>query len=303
MERLPVSIIIPAYNSAAFIGEAVRSCLGASPRPLEVIVVDDGSTDETGAVCAAFGTSIKSLRVENSGVSRARNVGADAASGEWLLFLDSDDILMPGALGRLVDCAAAQNAGVAYGKVIERGAPGKPDRLNGFDYCAGAPPLPAERSFRRGVIITPGSAVVRAGLHRRAGGFVTGYEPMEDRDYWMKCGLLERVAFCDDVVLDKRWQPASHGSQHAKRIYRGQLAQRRLRAWCESNGADASWIPSEQVIVRWALDEAVWLRCPEILSALRREARAVGVQHWRSWLAGLVFRRPEPDWLVQSGIR
>ncbi len=301
MTNLPVSIIIPAYNSAAFIGEAVRSCLDASPGPLEVIVVDDGSTDETGDVCAAFGDAIKYLRVENGGVSRARNIGADAASGDWLLFLDSDDILMPGALGQLVDSAAAQSAGVAYGKVIERGEPGKPDRLNGFDYCAGDPPLPAERSFRRGVIITPGAAVVRAGLHRRVGGFVSGYEPMEDRDYWVKCGLLERVAFCDAVVLDKRWRPASHGSQHAKRIYRGQLAQRRLRAWCESHGADASWIPTEQVVVRWALDEAVWLRCSEILPALRREARSVGVQHWRSWLTGLVFRRPEPDWLRKEG--
>lgn len=300
MTKRSVSIIIPAFNSADFIGDAVRSCLATLPGPLEVVVVDDGSTDETGAVCAAFGTAIQYLRVENGGVSRARNIGAESASGAWLLFLDSDDVLMPQTLGQLVECAAAQDAGVAYGKVIERGAPGKPDRLNGFDYCAGDPPLPAVRSLRRGVIVTPGSAVVRAGLHRRTGGFVSGYEPMEDRDYWMKCGLLERVAFCDEVVLDKRWRPSSHGSQHAKRIYRGQLAQRRLRTWCESLGADASWIPPDADLIGWALDEAVTLRCPEILPALRRQARAAGVSHWQSLIYASVVRSPEPDWLAAN---
>jgi glycosyltransferase involved in cell wall biosynthesis len=219
------------------------------------------------------------------------------ASGKWFLFLDADDILMPQAAERLVDRAENDGAGVAYGMVIERAGPGNPARLNGFGFAAGEPPVPAKQTLKRGAIATPGSAVVRADLHKKAGGFVSGYEPLEDRDYWAKCGCLERVAFCDSVVLDKTWRPASHGSQHAKRIFRGQRAQRDLRGWLAGRGLDAAWLPSDATFLRWALDEAVWRRCPEIVPPLRALARPAGVRHWRSFLYSLAVRRPEPDWI------
>ena len=292
-----ISIIIPAFNCAEWIGLAVESCLGQTQRPKEVIVVDDGSTDATAEVCAGLGEGIRYVRVDNGGVSRARNIGAKMANGRWLLFLDADDRLVPHAAEWLVERAERTAAGVAYGMVIERPAPGGLARLNGFDFAAGEPPFPARQSLRRGAIITPGSAVVRADLHRKAGGFVSGYEPLEDRDFWAKCGCLERVAFCDAVVLDKTWRPSSHGSQHAKRIFRGQRAQRDLRSWLNQHGLDAKWMPSDAVFIRWALDEAVWRRCSEILPPLRNLAKDAGVRHWRSFLYSLTARRQAPDWL------
>ena len=126
---------------------------------------------------------------------------------------------------------------------------------------------------------------------------MTGYEPLEDRDYWAKCGCLERVAFLDAVVLDKTWRPASHGSQHAKRIFRGQRAQRDLRVWLNRRGLDTNWLPADADFIRWALDEAVWRCRPEIIPPLRRLARAEGVSHWRSFLYSLAVSRPVPDWL------
>jgi len=291
------SIIIPAFNCAEWIPATIDSCLAQTRRPAEIIVVDDGSTDRTGSVCAEFGESVRLVKVSNGGVSRARNIGAKIASGKWFLFLDADDILVPQATEWLVGCAEKAGAGVAYGMVIERAAPGHLARLNGFDFAAGDPPLPAKQTLRRGAIATPGSAVVRADLHRKVGGFVTGYEPLEDRDYWAKCGCLERVAFCDSVVLDKTWRPASHGSQHAKRIFRSQRAQRDLRGWLAARGLDATWLPSDATFLRWALDEAVWRRCPEIIPPLRRLARSAGCRHAGSFLYSLAIRRPEPDWL------
>lgn len=265
--------------------------------PLEVIVVDDGSTDATPAVCESFGDRIRVFRLENGGVSRARNIGAKMACGEWLVFLDSDDILLPHALEVLLKCAEREKAGVAYGMVIERAEPGKLARLNGFDFAAGDPPRAASATLRRGAVATPGSAIVRADLHRRVGGFVSGYEPLEDRDYFAKCGCLERVAFCDTVVLDKTWRQASHGSQHAKRIFRGQRAQRDLRCWLAERGLAADWLPPDVQFLKWALDEAVWWRCPEIIAPLRKLACEQGVRHWRSWLYGMVVRRPDPVWI------
>jgi len=291
------SIIIPAFNCAVWIRAAIESCLAQTRRPAEIIIVDDGSTDGTGSVCADFGESVRYVKVANGGVSRARNIGAKVASGKWFLFLDADDILMPQATEWLVDRAEKCDAGVAYGMVIERAAPGGLSRLNGYDFAAGDPPFPAMQTLKRGAVATPGSAVVRADLHRKAGGFVSGYEPLEDRDYWAKCGCLSRVAFCDSVVLDKTWRLASHGSQHAKRIFRGQRAQRDLRGWLASRKLSTDWMPSDVQFLKWALDEAVWRRCPEIIPPLRRLARTAGVRHGRSWLYSLVARGPKPDWL------
>ena len=292
-----VSIIIPAYNAEDFIETTIQSALRITHLAREVIIIDDGSTDKTPLICEAFGDAIRYLRVENGGVSKARNIGAEVASGEWLLFLDSDDLLLREGPRMLLETALSNSASVAYGQVIERRSLDAGDRINGYNYIAGDPPYPALNGLYRGVILTPGSAIIRKSLHDRIGGFVTGYEPMEDRDYWLKCGLLERVAYCQTPVLDKTWMPSSHGSQHAKRIYRGQKAQRALRDWCRESGVDPSILPTDTTFIKIALDEAIDWRCWEILRPLLREARSAGLNHWRGVVASLVHRVSEPDWI------
>src|SRR5581483_888972 len=90
---MPVSfsVIIPVYNGAATLARAIESVLGQSRPPSEVIVVDDGSTDETARIAAAYDRFIKYVRQPNAGVGAARNAGARIASAEWLAFLDADD--------------------------------------------------------------------------------------------------------------------------------------------------------------------------------------------------------------------
>jgi len=290
-----VSIIIPAHNAAKYLAATLQSCRDQTLAPSEVIVVDDGSQDDTEAVCA--GCDVQYRKITNGGVSRARNTGAAMARGERLLFLDADDILLPHALESLSRTLDSSDAGVAYGMVIERAKPPKQARLNGFDFAAGVPPLPAQHNFWRSAVITPGSAMVRAELHKQCGGFVTGYEPLEDRDYWIKCGLLAPMAYIDSIVLDKRWALASHGSQHAKRIFRGQRAQRDLREWCQNRGVDFSWVPEAREILRQALDEALWRREFGVLKPLRNEARRHGLRHWKSALTSALVKSGEPDWI------
>lgn len=90
-----VSIVIPAYNCAATIGETVDSCLSQSYPNLEVIVVNDGSTDSTAAVLRAYGSRVRVLDKANGGLASARNAGHQIASGEYIAWLDADDIAHP----------------------------------------------------------------------------------------------------------------------------------------------------------------------------------------------------------------
>lgn len=294
-----ISIIIPAYNAEETLGATLQSCFHQTLQPLEIIVVDNGSSDATAKIATSFGNQVQYFFMPNQGVSRARNKGAERATGEWLLFLDADDQLLPHALETLLATAEKQHVNVVYGMVIERRESPQLARLNGFDFAAGLPPHGAERNFWRCAIATPGSALVKKELHEKVGGFVSGYEPMEDRDYWIKCGLLEEIGFCDTVVLDKIWRPSSHGSQHSKRIYRGQLAQRALKKWGQEHGNDVSWIPDEKEIITSALNEALWRRCTDILKPLLREAKTIGVFHWKAIIMAFFFPTASPDWIQQ----
>ncbi len=99
-----VTIIIPAYNQGQYLAQAIESCLNQSYTHIEVIVVDDGSTDNTREVALSFKSpKVKYIYKPNGGLSSARNAGIRAASGEYLSFLDSDDIFLPEKISLLMD--------------------------------------------------------------------------------------------------------------------------------------------------------------------------------------------------------
>ena len=98
-----VSVIIPTYNYGRYLGKALASCRDQTYKGLEIIVVDDGSTDDTRGVVERFGPDVVYIFQENQGVSRARNTGLAVGRGELLTFLDADDYLLPDSIAARVE--------------------------------------------------------------------------------------------------------------------------------------------------------------------------------------------------------
>jgi glycosyltransferase involved in cell wall biosynthesis len=114
-----VSIIVPAFNAAPWLEETLRSCVAQTYPEIEVIVVDDGSTDNTGAVAERFasapGSHVQVVRRPHAGLGAARNVGVRHSRGEYLYFLDADDLVEPDAVRSAIQLIAATGAEAVVG--------------------------------------------------------------------------------------------------------------------------------------------------------------------------------------------
>ncbi len=187
-ERL--SVVIPAFNAARTIRAAVGSTLRQSVPVLEVIVVDDGSTDATAQVVAGIDDPrVRLVSRANGGPSAARNAGIAAARGEWVAFLDADDLWLPryvetatAALGR------ATNPGFAYTDAYVFDA-GRGQVKQGSAMDALDPPPPDRASFlaallRRNFVFT--SATVPAAVLAAVGGYDESLPLSEEYDLWLR---------------------------------------------------------------------------------------------------------------------
>lgn len=108
-----VSVIIPCYNGARFVGTTIESALQQTHSPSEIIVIDDGSTDDSAAIAASYGPPVRVIQQPNQGESVARNVGIAAAQGHYIAFLDADDLLDQHAFEVQVQALRDKPEGVA----------------------------------------------------------------------------------------------------------------------------------------------------------------------------------------------
>jgi len=207
MNRPPiVSVVIPAYNAAWCLGRSIESVLAQTFRDFELIVVDDGSTDGTGAVLVALDEEIRVVRKPNGGLSSARNAGIAAAGGRYVAFLDADDWWSPEKLARQVELMEARPELVFCStatavRTPEGGA--LPDWRCGKE---GGTVL--ERIFAANAHVAgSGSAVVaRREAFARVGGFDESLRSLEDIDMWMRLAGLGEYACIDAplTVIEKR---------------------------------------------------------------------------------------------------
>jgi glycosyltransferase involved in cell wall biosynthesis len=181
-----VSVVIPVWNGAATVGEAIQSVLDQRWRDFEVIVVNDGSTDATARVLESYGDQIKVIEQENSGPAAARNAGVRASSGEYLAFLDADDKWLPEMLSRTVPILDRDPACVlVYCNLVlaDSNARELEGSLIGND-LAHAPSM--EDMLARMWPIMPSGALMRRSAFERCGGFCEEFKAAsyEDAHLW-----------------------------------------------------------------------------------------------------------------------
>ena len=110
-----ISVVIPVYNTESYIADCLASIHGQTCRDFEAIIVDDGSTDGSAGIAKEFARDDSRFRIvsqENKGLSEARNAGIDVAQGDWITFVDSDDMLAPNFLQALLDAARSTGADI-----------------------------------------------------------------------------------------------------------------------------------------------------------------------------------------------
>jgi glycosyltransferase involved in cell wall biosynthesis len=213
-----VSVIVPTYNCATFITDALDSVLSQDYSPLEVIVVDDGSTDGTRDVLARYGDRIRVFQQQNGGPAAARNLAVSKSSGEYLAFLDGDDLWLPGKLKFQMDYIASHpEMRVVYGEWLVW----HPDADGRFSPLALPPPREDfaldemdsgwayARLISHDCILHIIATVIHRSVFDRVNGFDESFRTGSDYDFWVRMSRHFPIAKLRRVVAVYRQNAAS----------------------------------------------------------------------------------------------
>jgi len=204
-----VSLVIATFNHARLLGEALDSALAQTLGGVDVVVVDDGSTDDTPAVLARYGGRVRVIRQPNRGLAVARNAGIAAARGTYLAFLDADDVVAPTKLAeQLALLERAPSVGWTYCDVmIETTATGERMMASErFGYFARSLDGWLFPELIRGNFIPAIAPLVRRSLIDAAGGFDESLTALEDWDLWLRLALVAEARYTPAVLATYRVQ-------------------------------------------------------------------------------------------------
>ncbi|QVL52051.1 MAG: glycosyltransferase family 2 protein [Cyanobium sp. M30B3] len=248
---MKLSVVIPAYNRTTLLAITLRSLLAQERVADEILVVDDGSTDGTAEVAAAFGPPVRVIRQVNQGPGAARNRGLAEAKGEFIHFFDSDDLALPNLHRIQLEALERSNADVAYSPWVKA----RLDPLHGVHptnhmlQAGGLPPGSLARALLTNWSTVPMVWLLRRRLAEGVGGFPTNLLCGEDQLFFL--GLLlanARVVHTPETLVLYRDEPLPKLSTAST----PEAQQRRSRDWgftlvmarrmCQAKGVDpAAW--------------------------------------------------------------
>lgn len=287
-----VSVVIPCYNQAHFLGEAIESVLAQTYRCFEVIVVDDGSRDEVDAVSARF-PGITYFRQPNQGVSGARNAGLKVSRGAYVVFLDADDRLLPEALSIGVENLKSHpDCAFVWGQCRHSNKAGEP---------IPAPPKPWIKQehyvnlLRTNYIRTPGVVMYRRAVFDAVGGFDPELQGGEDYDLHLRIAREFPVHGHNRVVLVYRVHQSSAMHSSARIFQDTMKALKRQRRFVKRNQLRREAYASGMKAWRQLFGERLWIE-------LRERLKHPGA-NWRSVIQCLwTLARFDPKGLLQRTV-
>jgi teichuronic acid biosynthesis glycosyltransferase TuaG len=233
-----VSVVIPTWNRAGRLVEAIASALAQSAPVLEVLVCDDGSTDDSAervAALAAVDPRVRWLPGARGGrPAIPRNRGIAASRGEWLAFLDSDDTWLPGKLAAQLEAARRLGCGTVCSNALR-----VVDGSDAGPLLAWRRPVLLFRDLLRENLVVCSSCVARRSLVQRAGGFPEApqFKAIEDYALWLRLSTLGDFAYCADPLVRYRDEPKAsiRAEQQIAPLRQKLLVLEHLQDWLTSD--------------------------------------------------------------------
>lgn len=274
--RCKVSVILPVYNGARFVREAIDSVLAQSYRGYEVVIVNDGSLDDSEAVIRPYldRPNFKYVAQSNQGVAAARNAGIALAEGELLTLLDQDDLWVPEKLSMQVRYMDEHpEVGLLHTRVGFVDAQSRAmDQVAGWvSECSGW----CTEKLLQGNPIAPLTAMFRRSCVDAVGAFDSGCEPADDWDLWLRISRHAQLGFLDVVTGLYRY----HESNASKNVLRMKLAEIRVvEGFLGREGSVAS--RRERQVAELKLGKFC-LRASQLLREAGRDAEALALERRR----------------------
>lgn len=266
-----VSVVVPAYNQAGYLGEAIESLLSQDYPNVEIIAIDDGSTDDTGAVLARYAGRISTMRHTNRGQAATLNRGWRAAKGEILGYLSADDTLEPNAITKAVQCLLANTQSVLaycdFHLIDPASRRIRKVKAPDFDF----------RSMVVNLICAPGpGAFFRRAAYEKTTGWDESYRQIPDFEFWLRLGRLGTFIRVPEVLASYRVHESSP-SFSAVSAERADESIRAIVGFFSTESTPASLIPfrNEAVANAMMVSARLHIRSGRWQAALQRMASGI----------------------------
>lgn len=293
-----VSVVIPAYNSAKYIKETLESVLRQTYKNLEIILVDDGSTDDTSLIASEYKKYVKYYYQENKGPGAARNFGVNNSNGNYIAFLDSDDVWVPNHIKIQVQFLEKnKNVSVVYGKLLywKKNSSGEfPDLKNNHNDCDKFEVDPELSGWMYtkmlfGSHVPMNTVVIRRSLFFSLKGFNVDMPRGEDFDFWMRASRLTEFAKDKNIHGYYRLHDSSITASPPAQDYFFQVVEKAVNTW-GAVGPDGTTVNRKKLKknfgkIRFNYGYSHYYRgCPGLAFSAFKDSIQYNPTHIKSWI-------------------